>query len=122
MNDALGSGVSRQELVALAHETEVECGTGLGDVVPASIGGMDLRWKPGAPGHGEVRTFPMKADLLLAVLGPEVPTRGALRDPGKMAAIKRACGSCVAEFAPGSPLATLLDVGIRCGMEAGREK
>src|SRR5438067_6276540 len=33
MNDALGLGVSRQELVALAHETEVEAGTGLGDVV-----------------------------------------------------------------------------------------
>src|SRR6266571_5386640 len=47
LDDALGRGTPRAELVAIAHETEVECGTGLGDVVPASLGGMDLRWKPG---------------------------------------------------------------------------
>jgi len=43
LNEALGQGLSREELVAIAHETEVECRTGLGDVVPASLGGMDLR-------------------------------------------------------------------------------
>ena len=119
MNDALGSGVSRQELVALAHETEVECGTGLGDVVPASIGGMDLRWKPGAPGHGEVRTFPVKADLLLAVLGPEMPTRGVLRDPGKIAAINHVGGGFVDEFAQAPTLERLFDLGIRFAQETG---
>src|SRR5438105_8599317 len=119
MNDALGLGVSRQELVALAHETEVECGTGLGDVVAASIGGMDLRWKPGAPGHGEVRTFPVKADLLLAVLGPEMPTRGVLRDPGKIAAINRVGGGFVDEFAQAPTLERLFDLGIRFAQETG---
>src|SRR5437660_12917028 len=79
MNDALGLGVSRQELVPLAHETEVECGTGLGDGVPASSGGMDVRWTPGTTGHGEVGTSLAKRDLLLAVLGPGMPTRGCLR-------------------------------------------
>src|SRR5438046_9971922 len=119
MNDALGSGVSGQELVAPAHETEVGWGTGFGDVVPASIGGMDLRWKPGAPGDGEVRTFPMKADLLLAVLGPEMPTRGVLRDPGKIAAINRVGGSFVDEFAQGPTLERLSELAIRFAQEAG---
>src|SRR5256885_12779391 len=71
LDEALGGGLPRDELVAIAHETEVECGTGLGDVVPASMGGMDVRLKPGAPGHAEVRKFPVEADLLLAVIGPE---------------------------------------------------
>src|SRR2546430_1248786 len=93
LNEALGEGRPRDELVAIAHETEVECGTGLGDVVPASLGGMDLRWKPGAPGYGEVRTFPVQADLLLAVLGPEIPTKSILRDATKVVAINRVRGS-----------------------------
>src|SRR6266566_1019786 len=98
LDDALGRGTPRAELVAIAHETEVECGTGLGDVVPASLGGMDLRWKPGAPGYGEVRTFPVQADLLLAVLGPEIPTKSILRDAPKVAVINRVGGALVDEF------------------------
>src|SRR5207237_8365760 len=85
LEEALGGGLPRDELVAIAHETEVECATGLGDVVPASLGGMDLRWKPGAPGYSELRTFPVQADLLLVVLGQEIPTKGILRDAPKRA-------------------------------------
>src|SRR2546427_7924203 len=81
LDDALGSQVPPDELVPIAHETEVECGTGLGDVVPASLGGMDLRLKPGAPAHAEARTFPVEAVLLLAVIGPATPTLTVLRDP-----------------------------------------
>jgi pantoate kinase len=119
LNEALGQGVRREELVAIAHETDVECGTGLGDVVPASLGGMDLRWKPGAPGHGEVRTFPVKADLLLAVLGPEIPTKYILRDRTKVAAINRVGGTLVEEFAQGPTLDLLFDLGLRFAQETG---
>jgi pantoate kinase len=113
LNEALGQGLPRDELVAIAHETEVECGTGLGDVVPASLGGMDLRWKPGAPTYGEVRTFPVHADLLLAVLGPEIPTRSVLRDSAKVAAINRVGGALVDEFSRSATLERLFDLGNR---------
>src|SRR5947199_7367875 len=93
LDDALGAKIPRDELVAIAHETEVECGTGLGDVVPASMGGMDVRLKPGAPGHAEVRKFPVEADLLLAANGPELPTKAVLHAPKKVAAINRAGGA-----------------------------
>src|SRR3989449_11189155 len=66
LDDALGAKIPRDELVAIAHETEVECGTGLGDVVPASMGGMDLRLEPRAPGHAAERQFRVEAGLLLA--------------------------------------------------------
>ncbi len=79
LDDALGLGTPRDELVSLAHETEVECGTGLGDVVPASLGGMDLRLKAGAPEHADVQRFPVKAEILLAVVGPEMPTKSVRR-------------------------------------------
>lgn len=119
LDDALGRGTPREELVAIAHEAEVECGTGLGDVVPASLGGMDLRWKPGASAHGDVRKIPVKADLLLAVLGPEIPTRSVIRDPKKVAAINRAGHACVEEFAKGPSLERLFALGARFAEESG---
>ena len=113
LDDALGAKIPRDELVAVAHETEVECGTGLGDVVPASIGGMDLRLKPGAPGYAEVRTFPVEAELLLAVIGAEVPTKTVLRDSKKVAAINRIGGALVDEFSENPTLERLFELGVR---------
>ena len=113
LDDALGAKIPRDELVAVAHETEVECGTGLGDVVPASIGGMDLRLKPGAPGYAEVRTFPVEADLLLAVIGAEMPTKTVLRDSKKVAAINRIGGALVDEFSENPTLERLFELGVR---------
>jgi pantoate kinase len=119
LDDALGQGLPRDELVAIAHEAEIACGTGLGDVVPASLGGMDLRLKPGAPGHAEVRTFPVEADLLLAVLGPEMPTKWVLRDPATVAAINRAGGPLVDAFADAPSFDRLFDLGNRFARESG---
>ena len=113
LDDALGAKIPRDELVAVAHETEVECGTGLGDVVPASVGGMDLRLKPGAPGYAEVRTFPVEADLLLAVIGAEMPTKTVLRDSKKVAAINRIGGALVDEFSQNPTLERLFELGVR---------
>jgi len=119
LDDALGLGTPRDELVALAHVAEVECGTGLGDVVPASLGGMDLRLRPGAPGHAEVRRFAVRKDLLLAVLGPEMPTRSVIRDPAKVAAINRHGGACVQAFARDPSFERLFDLGNRFAEETG---
>ncbi len=119
LDDALGLGIPRPELVALAHVAEVECATGLGDVVPASQGGMDLRLEPGAPGHAEVRKFEVRKDLLLAVVGPELTTRSILRDPAKVAAINRSGGACVREFAERPSFEGLFDLGNRFAEESG---
>ncbi len=119
IDDALGRGLKRDELVAMAHEAEVECGTGLGDVVPASLGGMDLRLQPGAPGHAEVKKFPVHRDLLLAVVGPDILTKTVIRDPAKVAAINRAGGSCVREFAADPTFERLFDLGNRFAEETG---
>ncbi len=119
LDDALGLGLPREELVALAHVADVECGTGLGDVVPASMGGMDLRLRPGAPGHGDVRTFPVHTNLLLAVVGPELLTRSVIRNPENVAAINRHGGACVDAFAQEPTLERLFDLGNRFAEETG---
>lgn len=119
LDDALGLGIAREELVAVAHETEVECGTGLGDVVPASMGGMDLRLRPGAPGYGEVQKIPVDADLLLAVIGPEMPTKAVLQDATRVAAINRVGGSLVDAFAREPTFAALFGVGNQFAEKTG---
>ncbi|OGS47108.1 MAG: hypothetical protein A3K66_07420 [Euryarchaeota archaeon RBG_16_67_27] len=119
LDDALGLGSPREELVAAAHVAEVECATGLGDVVPASMGGMDLRLEPGAPGYCDVRKFEVERELLLAVLGPEVPTRSVIRDPAKVSAINRSGTACIQEFARDPRFDRLFDLGVRFAEQAG---
>jgi pantoate kinase len=119
LDDALGLGLPRDELVALAHVADVECGTGLGDVVPASLGGMDLRLRPGAPGHAEVKKLEVRKDLLLAVVGPELLTRSVIRDPKKVAAINASGGACVDAFAQNPSFERLFDLGNRFAEETG---
>jgi pantoate kinase len=43
MNEFLGCGLSRQACVKIAHDADVECGTGLSGVDAAAIGGMLAR-------------------------------------------------------------------------------
>ncbi len=119
LEDALGLGMPREDLVIAAHVAEVESSTGLGDVVPASIGGMDLRLQPGAPGHCDVRKFEVHEELLLAVLGPEMQTRAVLRDPTKVAAINRAGEACVREFVENPSFERLFELGNRFAEESG---
>ena len=131
IDDALGMGLSKDALVSAAHtveiecgtgldlDREIECGTGLGDVVPASLGGMDLRMKPGAPGHAEVRKVPVSAEILLAVIGPEIPTRSVIRDPSKVAEINRIGAECISEFALEPTLERLFDLGNRFALDTG---
>jgi pantoate kinase len=75
--------------------------------------------KPGAPGHGQVRTFPILADLLLAVLGPEMPTRGVLRDRARVAAINRVGAPLVDEFSLNPTFERLFDLGAGFAAETG---
>src|SRR5437867_6330501 len=62
VNDACDLALSHNRCVAIAHAAEVEAKTGLGDIVPASLGGMDLRMEPGAPPHAVVRRIPVEAE------------------------------------------------------------
>lgn len=65
------------EALAVAHESEVECGTGLGDVIAAYHGGgLEVRVKPGAPGVGEVLRVPLSGSLrvIAAVVGRRMDT------------------------------------------------
>lgn len=118
-NDAMDLGVSQSRCVAIAHAAEVEARTGLGDVVPASLGGMDLRLVPGAPPNAVVKSIPVEADLLLAVVGPPMPTKAVLSDPARMKAVLEVGKRCVDEFAKAPTLDDLFRLGKAFSIETG---
>jgi len=68
-NAAADAGRSENELVRIAHEAEVERGTGLGDVVAQARGGAPIRVEPGAPGHGELDGIPARARVEYVAFG-----------------------------------------------------
>ncbi len=76
LNEALGAGLSGEEAGRVAHAAELECGTGLGDVLAAYHGGLEVRTVPGAPGTGRVERMGNGAsEALLACFAP-VSTKG----------------------------------------------
>jgi len=68
-NAALGPSRTENELVRIAHEAEVEAGTGLGDVVAQARGGVPLRVDPGAPPHGRLDGVPAAGRIEYRSLG-----------------------------------------------------
>jgi len=55
LNQALDTGLSKEQVGLIAHEAEIICKTGLGDVLASYHGGFEIRTKGGAPGHGIVK-------------------------------------------------------------------
>ena len=119
VNDVCDLALSHTRCVAIAHAAEIEARTGLGDVVPASLGGMDLRLEPGAPPHAIVRRILVDADVLLAVLGPPMPTKAALSDAAKMKVVAEVGRRCVQEFAKAPSLNELFRLGRQFSLETG---
>ncbi|WP_416838868.1 pantoate kinase [Haloferax sp. DFSO52] len=60
---------SENELVTVAHESEVEAGTGLGDVVAQARGGLPIRIDPGAPGHNRMDGIPARPHIEYVTFG-----------------------------------------------------
>ena len=76
-NAAFDLGHSTNELVRIAHVAEVERGTGLGDVVAQARGGIPIRTRPGAPGHGELDGIPAAPRVEYVTFG-ELSTEAVL--------------------------------------------
>jgi pantoate kinase len=69
-NAAADCGRSENDLVRIAHEADVERGTGLGDVVAQARGGVPLRLEPGAPQYGSLDGIPASPRVEYVSFGP----------------------------------------------------
>ena len=85
------------QYLKIAHRIERSYGAGLGDVLGASVGGVELRLSPGAPGWpGEAVSFTSDAPVLLA-WNPleERHTSTYIDDPAWQRSITAAGEACV---------------------------
>ncbi|MFB5623669.1 MAG: pantoate kinase [Nitrosopumilus sp.] len=55
LDQALNTKLNKTMIGQIAHNAEVSCKTGLGDVLASYYGGFEIRIKPGAPGIGQVK-------------------------------------------------------------------
>lgn len=81
--------LDRDQLIAAAHVAEVKCGTGLGDVVPQSLGGVVTRVEAGAPGLGTFGSIDETASIEYTSFGG-LDTTEVLGDEDIMGNVNRA--------------------------------
>ncbi len=81
LNDALNCKLTKIEVAQIAHGVEIECKTGLGDVLASYHGGFEVRVKPGAPGIGQVKKISSneKRDVIIICFNP-ISTKKFLKE------------------------------------------
>lgn len=115
-NAVADRGRSENELVRLAHEAEVERGTGLGDVVAQARGGIPIRVEPGAPGHGELDGIPAHTRVEYVTFG-ELSTEAVLA--GDTAALTEAGERALSRLRSDPRVPTLMDASREFAERAG---
>lgn len=65
LNDALKLGLTKNRVGQIAHLSEIENLTGLGDVAAQNVGGVEIRVKEGAPGYGIVDNIPVSEEYVV---------------------------------------------------------
>ena len=75
LNQALDTGLSKKEVGLIAHEAEIKCQTGLGDVLASYHGGFEIRTKGGAPGFGTVKKLKSENYSVVIICFSPISTR-----------------------------------------------
>ena len=78
----LDSEITLEKAAGYAHIAEITNRTGLGDVISQTVGGVEVRIKPGAPGVGEVKPIAHEDSLRAILAGaPGLKTSEVLSNP-----------------------------------------
>ncbi|MDO9516469.1 MAG: pantoate kinase [Methanosarcinaceae archaeon] len=80
LNRALSLDLTAEQLTETAHVAEVKNGSGLGDVMAQSHGGIVIRTRAGAPPFGEIDRIPASDYKVLCIVLGEISTKSVLED------------------------------------------
>lgn len=80
LNQAFGTNFSKEFLGQLAHNAEVVCQTGLGDVLASYHGGFEIRTKSGAPGIGQIKKLPTESLSVIMICFSAISTKEFLKE------------------------------------------
>ncbi len=71
LDQALKTKLDKTTIGQIAHNAEINCKTGLGDVLASFHGGFEIRVKPGAPGIGNVeKIITDKISIIMICFSP----------------------------------------------------
>lgn len=71
LDQALQTKLEKIKIGKIAHNAEINCKTGLGDVLASYHGGFEIRVKPGAPGIGHVeKILTEKISIIVICFSP----------------------------------------------------
>ena len=89
-NESLQLGLSRDELIEIAHVSEVSNGSGLGDVSGVSAGGLAVRERPGGFLFGNFYAVPAPESSVYCLVLGELSTKEIISDPVRIEKINAA--------------------------------
>ncbi len=96
LNQAFGTKLSKTQVGQIAHNAEIKCQTGLGDVLASYHGGFEIRTKAGAPGIGAVQKIKtISSDVIIICFSP-VSTKQFLNE--RLSSINGLGGKMVKEL------------------------
>lgn len=113
INSSLNLDLSKEELVEIAHYSEVINGSGLGDVAGEAVGGLAVREVPGGAMHGKFYSVPLSESELqkkiyCLVLG-ELSTREVITNSGRIQKINSAGKSTLSNFLKNPSLLSFME-------------
>lgn len=116
--DAITSGgeVPSQFAHRVAHEAEVACRTGLGDVIGEVHGGFEIRTSPGI--QGVLRRLPISGDVYLFARDEGISTKRVLTDQQQRRLITEAGARSLREFIESPTLENFVEISRRFAVEA----
>ncbi|MBI5696992.1 MAG: GHMP kinase [Thaumarchaeota archaeon] len=80
LNSAFRTNYTKEQLGTMAHNAEVMCRTGLGDVLASYHGGFEIRVKGGAPGIGQIKKIPSESYCAVMICFSPISTKQFLKD------------------------------------------
>lgn len=80
LNRALNTKLTKTQVGRIAHMAEIQCKTGLGDVLAAYHGGFEIRTKSGAPGVGLVEKIRVDSPKVIMICFSPISTKNFLKE------------------------------------------
>lgn len=80
LNQALGTGLERITIGKIAHNAEINCKTGLGDILASYHGGFEIRTKPGAPGIGKLEKIDTEPVSVMVICFSPISTNKFIKE------------------------------------------
>ncbi len=80
LDEALQTKLEKTVIGKIAHNAEVNCKTGLGDVLASYHGGFEIRVKPGAPGIGHVEKISTEKISIVMICFSPISTNKFIKE------------------------------------------